>query len=79
MITLKESEIKKFKEHEIEKYLKEVETICNEDPGNENTINTDKFGKLIDDIFSAGFDSGIKTASTLLKAAVKTMCGTEEG
>ncbi len=78
MITLKESEIKKFKEHEQEKYLKEVETICNEDPGNESTINTEKFTKLIDMVFSAGFDSGVKTASTLLKAAVKTMCGTEE-
>jgi len=74
MTSLKESEIKKFKEHELEKYLKEVGEICG---GNDN-ISNEKFEKLINNIFSAGFDSGIKTASTLLKAAVKTMCGTEE-
>lgn len=63
MIQLKEKEISKFLEHDLEKYLKEVHNINND---------TD-IRKLLHDVFSSGFNSGVKTASLLLKSACKSL------
>ncbi len=74
MVQIKETEVKKFKEHEIEKYLIDCLNICRSiDNGKE-----EKLENLLISIFLKGFDSGVKAASNVLKSAVKVICEPEE-
>ena len=72
MIQLKEKEVNKFLEHDKEKYLNQIESMC-ASMSYDNLKNSEIFKNLIHDIFSAGFNSGVKTAAILLKGACKSL------
>jgi len=74
MIQLKEKEVKKFLEQDKEKYIKELINIYQKTDNNIQFIETsEEIKKLLHDIFSAGFNSGVKTAAILLKGACKSL------
>jgi hypothetical protein len=75
MLQLKEKEIDKFIAHSEQKYLDDIENICKVENLNQKK---DELKKLISMIFLAGFDSGVKTASKILKLTVESICENPE-
>lgn len=67
MIALKNAEIKKFLDHEQMKYRERLEKICSDNIADEQGEELIK--QLFTDIYSAGFDNGVKMAATIVKHA----------
>jgi len=64
MLQLKEKEIDKFLAHDKDKYMEEIKQVCNSEKDFE-----DEVGRILHNVFSAGFDCGVKTSTNLLKKA----------